>query len=308
LFYSEILERCKFPSVEEISLVSLTLRHLCGLPLNTAETALLKKYCVPTAPPVLTRALLYKYGHGIPVELGQASFSQLLLFCLLLIDTKKYDASGGAIERSLVYELALQLSTLNVLDGAPLYEIAPPEGKGRVDLLVDSRFNAFVEALVHDAASLGTKTAQAYLLKHINRFLPNLQTNAIQYGCGDNYWILSFQRHGNTPEAPTKKWAKEQQQVFHTKTLTWLMTPRKLYLGLKEVMEHNPNRVLHGQQRALPQQPGRSFHTLTPSHVPSLCITRNLSAWSSPPRLLHRNPLRGPVRSMFGALGKFLRC
>eukprot|EP00808_Paulinella_micropora_P016397 g49917.t1 len=234
-FYQALLGRCSFPSSEEIQLVSLVLQYTCGLSPKEGDY-LLNKYCIPEAPPLLRRALLFKYGEVASVDLSEASFEQLILHSLRQVTPDRYEGFGGVTERALVYEVALSLAKLKVLDGAPLWEPAPDVGRGRVDLRVNSRFNILLEALVTDAHTLGTRTSQNRLLEHILRFLPTDILEA-RYGLSfSDFRILHFQRHGNSVERPMDNWDDQTKQVFDSKVLTWLMSTKQLFLGQKEIL------------------------------------------------------------------------
>eukprot|EP00808_Paulinella_micropora_P018905 g14321.t1 len=233
-FYQALLSRCSFPSSEEIKLVSLVLQYTCGLSPKEGNY-LLDKYCIPEAPPLLRRALLYKYDEDASVDLSEASFEQLILHTLRQIAPDRYESFGGVNERVLVYDVAMSLAYLKVLDGAPLWEPAPEVGRGRVDLRV-SRFNMLLEALVTDAHTLGTRTSQNRLLEHILRLL---QTDTLEarYGLSfSDFRILHFQRRGNSVERPMDNWDDQTKQVFDSKVLTWLMSTKQLFLGQKEIL------------------------------------------------------------------------
>eukprot|EP00808_Paulinella_micropora_P023131 g65739.t1 len=231
-FYQALLGRCSFPSSEEIKLVSLVLQYTCGL--LPKKQYLLDKYCIPEAPPLLRRALLFKYGEVASVDLSEASFEQLILRTLRQVTPDRYESFGGVTELALVYEVALSLAKLNVLDGAPLWE--PDVGRGRVDLRVNSRFNMLLEALVTDAQTLGTRTSQNRLLEHILRFRKTGTLEA-RYGLiFSDFRILHFQRRGNSVEGPMDNWDDQTKQVFDSKVLTWLMSTNQLFLGQKEIL------------------------------------------------------------------------
>lgn len=300
--YTDVLGRASFFSSEEIRLVPLVLRHLCGMSMEAEEMMLINKFSIPQAPTVLKRALLYKHGLILPEALSQASFNELVVHCLLQIETRvtAYEKHGGAIERSMVYEMCLLLHACGVLDGAPLYELAPGAGTGRVDLRVNSRFKMYVEALVVEQASRGTKTAQGNLLAHINRFL-DLDGLPAQYqllGCSD-FRLLSFQRLGATVEGPDNEWTEDQENLFHSKVLTWLMETKKLYLGYEEVLPATPTQKV--MARAPQPSPGRRGFTslATRRWSPSPFASRSFShvPLVNQPLLLHRYMRPGAVLS-----------
>eukprot|EP00808_Paulinella_micropora_P003504 g40510.t1 len=234
-FYQGLMERCSFPSSEEISLVPLVLRHTCHMPLEK-DDILLDKYSIPQAPPLLKRALLFKYGNKPFVDIGEASFEEIVLRALRGIDPERYSQKGGVTERALVFELALSLAKLKLLDGAPLWEPPPDVGHGRVDLFVNSRFNMMLEAVVTDARTRGTQTSQTRLLEHMRRFLV-VDSSPPRYGSiSSDYRILHFQKHGDSVERFVDDWEDQTKQQFHSKVLTWLLSTRKLYLGQKEIL------------------------------------------------------------------------
>eukprot|EP00808_Paulinella_micropora_P020756 g69893.t1 len=234
-FYQGLMERCFFPSSEEISLVPLVLRHTCHMPLEK-DDILLDKYSITQAPPLLKRALLFKYGNKPFVDIGEASFEEIVLRALRGIDPERYNQKGGVTERALVFELALSLAKLKLLDGAPLWEPAPDVGHGRVDLFVNSRFNMMLEAVVTDARTRGTQTSQTRLLEHMRRFLV-VDSSPPRYGSiSSDYRILHFQKHGDSVERFMDDWEDQTKLQFHSKVLTWLLSTRKLYLGQKEIL------------------------------------------------------------------------